>query len=349
MAAWQLLSHKPDLLFVDGHGISHPRRLGVASHFGLLVDVPTIGVAKKRLCGKFEPLAAEPGALVPLLDKGEQLAWVWRSKARCNPLFISTGHRREFGQRTGVGTTLYERLSSAGTNALGRCGGIRTPGFYAACSKKRPISGKLRLISVFENSSCYKIRFTCVWRSWKAGSTSHLWPVCANACTRITPCFCKQTEFGDGQIYRRILDLIWEALTVKDAKINFDSQLEKFEEAIPSADDYDLYGVYPAIDACVALSELMHSRLSGETLEHAIEVSKASITTVAMLEMTQAGREMTDEELKENPAVEQEWDIQWEIFRLLADCEERDIELIKGLRADLREAGESNIGINFQQ
>ncbi|HEC3206030.1 TPA: DUF416 family protein, partial [Escherichia coli] len=48
-------------------------------------------------------------------------------------------------------------------------------------------------------------------------------------------------------------------------------------------------------------------------------------------------------------AVEQEWDIQWEIFRLLAECEERDIELIKGLRADLREAGESNIGIIFQQ
>jgi uncharacterized protein YjaG (DUF416 family) len=50
-----------------------------------------------------------------------------------------------------------------------------------------------------------------------------------------------------------------------------------------------------------------------------------------------------------NPAVEQEWDIQWEIFRLLAECEERDIELIKGLRADLREAGESNIGIIFNQ
>ncbi|MGS6552558.1 YjaG family protein [Escherichia coli] len=107
--------------------------------------------------------------------------------------------------------------------------------------------------------------------------------------------------------------------------------------------------IYPAIDACVALSELVHSRLSGETLEHAVEVSKTSITTVAMLEMTQAGREMSDEELKENPAVEQEWDIQWEIFRLLAECEERDIELIKGLRADLREAGESNIGMIFQQ
>ena len=80
--------------------------------------------------------------------------------------------------------------------------------------------------------------------------------------------------------------LIWETLTVKDAKVNFDSQLEKLEEAIPAADDFDMYGVYPAIDACVALSELIHSRLSGETLEHAIEVSKTSITTVAMLEMT---------------------------------------------------------------
>ncbi len=93
LAAWEMLSQKPDLVFVDGHGISHPRRLGVASHFGLMVDVPTIGVAKKRLCGKFEPLSSEPGALAPLMDKGEQLAWVWRSKARCNPLFIATGHR----------------------------------------------------------------------------------------------------------------------------------------------------------------------------------------------------------------------------------------------------------------
>lgn len=93
LAAWEKLSRKPELLFVDGHGISHPRRLGVASHFGMLVDVPTIGVAKKRLCGKFVPLSDEPGAVAPLMDKGEQLAWVWRSKNRCNPLFVSTGHR----------------------------------------------------------------------------------------------------------------------------------------------------------------------------------------------------------------------------------------------------------------
>ncbi|MCT4708958.1 deoxyribonuclease V [Enterobacteriaceae bacterium H11S18] len=93
LAAWEMLSRKPDLLFVDGHGISHPRRLGVASHFGLLVDVPTIGVAKKRLCGRFEPLGEEVGERQPLIDKGEQLGWVWRSKKRCNPLFVATGHR----------------------------------------------------------------------------------------------------------------------------------------------------------------------------------------------------------------------------------------------------------------
>ncbi|MGP3592915.1 YjaG family protein [Vagococcus sp. WN89Y] len=171
-------------------------------------------------------------------------------------------------------------------------------------------------------------------------------------CERMYPnyaMFCQQTGFGDALLYRRILDLIWETEIVKGAKVNFDSQLEKLEEAIPDAADYDLYGVYPAIDACVALSELIHSRLSGETLEHAVEVSKTSITTVAMLEMTQQGREMTDDELKINPAVEQEWDVQWEIFRLLADCEERDIDLIKGLRADLRELSQSNIGINLQQ
>ncbi|MEN4913334.1 deoxyribonuclease V [Erwinia amylovora] len=92
-AAWQQLAQRPDLLLVDGHGIAHPRRLGVASHFGLLADVPTIGVAKKRLCGQFTPPDADPGSCQPLMDTDQQLGWVLRSKSRCNPLFISPGHR----------------------------------------------------------------------------------------------------------------------------------------------------------------------------------------------------------------------------------------------------------------
>ncbi|WP_272847509.1 endonuclease V, partial [Pantoea ananatis] len=56
-------------------------------------DVPTIGVAKKRLCGQFTPPDADPGSCQPLMDTDQQLGWVLRSKSRCNPLFISPGHR----------------------------------------------------------------------------------------------------------------------------------------------------------------------------------------------------------------------------------------------------------------
>ncbi|MDC9593555.1 deoxyribonuclease V [Xenorhabdus sp. IM139775] len=93
MAAWQKLSLRPDLVMVDGQGIAHPRRFGIASHFGLLADVPTIGVAKSRLCGEHAQVGDIQGNRQPLLDHGEQVGVVLRSKKRCNPLYISLGHR----------------------------------------------------------------------------------------------------------------------------------------------------------------------------------------------------------------------------------------------------------------
>lgn len=93
LAAWQALPQRPDLLLVDGQGIAHPRGLGVASHFGLLVDVPTIGVAKSHLYGRYAPLADDVGASSALQAGENLLGYVWRSKARCRPLFISAGHR----------------------------------------------------------------------------------------------------------------------------------------------------------------------------------------------------------------------------------------------------------------
>lgn len=91
--AWQALIQKPDLIFVDGQGIAHPRRLGVASHFGLLVNTPTIGVAKSRLCGVDKPLGEEMGSYEALIDKNAQIGWLYRSKKRCKPLYISPGHK----------------------------------------------------------------------------------------------------------------------------------------------------------------------------------------------------------------------------------------------------------------
>ena len=93
LQAWQQLTSRPDLVLVDGQGIAHPRRLGVASHFGLMIDVPTIGVAKSRLCGQFLPLGEELYSQQALYEGDEQIGWVWRSKLRCNPLFISPGNR----------------------------------------------------------------------------------------------------------------------------------------------------------------------------------------------------------------------------------------------------------------
>ncbi len=86
------ISAAPDLLLVDGQGYAHPRRLGIASHLGLLAGIPTIGVAKSRLCGEHAPMPPEAGARVPLTDGGETIGLVLRTRAGVAPLYISVGH-----------------------------------------------------------------------------------------------------------------------------------------------------------------------------------------------------------------------------------------------------------------
>ena len=71
LAACERLSNVPDLVLVDGQGIAHPRRFGLASHVGLLLDLPTVGCAKSVLCGVHQPLGEEAGSQAELLDKGE--------------------------------------------------------------------------------------------------------------------------------------------------------------------------------------------------------------------------------------------------------------------------------------
>lgn len=87
------LRHPPDLLLCDGQGIAHPRRLGVASHTGILTGLPTIGVGKSRLTGTHAPVPDEKGAWVPLLDGDETIGAVLRARQGVKPLYISIGHR----------------------------------------------------------------------------------------------------------------------------------------------------------------------------------------------------------------------------------------------------------------
>lgn len=93
LAALAMLTRLPDLVFVDGQGIAHPRRLGIAAHFGVTTGLPALGVAKKVLAGHHQEPGPEPGDRTPLLHRGEPIGWALRSKRRCNPLIVSPGHR----------------------------------------------------------------------------------------------------------------------------------------------------------------------------------------------------------------------------------------------------------------
>jgi deoxyribonuclease V len=94
LAAWERLRAKPDLVLVDGHGVAHPRGLGIAAHLGVVLDVPVVGVAKSILVGKPDPpLPEEPGTETPLMWRGERIGTALRTRRRANPLFVSIGHR----------------------------------------------------------------------------------------------------------------------------------------------------------------------------------------------------------------------------------------------------------------
>ncbi len=91
--AFEKLERTPDLLLVDGHGLSHPRRFGLACHLGLLLDVPTIGVAKSRLVGRHEEPPLEAGGSAELRDGPDLLGLVLRTRDRVSPVYVSVGHR----------------------------------------------------------------------------------------------------------------------------------------------------------------------------------------------------------------------------------------------------------------
>lgn len=93
LAALEKLTVSPDLLLCDGQGLAHPRRFGVACHLGVLTDIPSIGVGKSRLVGKYGPVPERRGDWTPLVDKKETIGSVLRTRAGVKPVFISIGHR----------------------------------------------------------------------------------------------------------------------------------------------------------------------------------------------------------------------------------------------------------------
>jgi len=92
LEALDTLQNMPDLFLCDGQGYAHPRRLGIASHLGILTGIPSIGVAKSRLIGRYVEPPNEKGSWSPLRDADEIIGAVLRTRKGVSPLFISPGH-----------------------------------------------------------------------------------------------------------------------------------------------------------------------------------------------------------------------------------------------------------------
>jgi len=93
LKAFEKLANIPDLAIIDGQGIAHPRGLGIASHIGLILNIPTIGCAKNVLVGKYEPPGIEFGESSPILYKNKNVGVALRTKKNVSPVFVSPGHK----------------------------------------------------------------------------------------------------------------------------------------------------------------------------------------------------------------------------------------------------------------
>ena len=127
LTAFDQLQTVPDLVIVDGQGIAHPRRFGLASHLGLILDKPTIGCAKSRLWGRYKEPDSEQGAYTYLTDKGEVIGAAVRTRTNVRVVYVSIGHRIS--------------LDSARMWTLACCQGYRLPETTRYASQTRA-SGK---------------------------------------------------------------------------------------------------------------------------------------------------------------------------------------------------------------
>lgn len=109
IAVMDILPIKPDLILVDGQGIAHPLGLGLASHMGLLLNLPSIGCAKSRLVGEYEEPGLQRGSWSPLFYHNRMVGAVMRTRENVKPLFISPGHRIDLKDSIGVVMTCVSR------------------------------------------------------------------------------------------------------------------------------------------------------------------------------------------------------------------------------------------------
>ena len=155
--------------------------------------------------------------------------------------------------------------------------------------------------------------------------------------------FSQSIESEHGITAENILQLFWEKLTVKGAKINFTIQEENFNEIIPESSDYNFYGVYPAVDYCVIISCIFNS-FTTKSKEEAINASQTSFATIASFIELQTDQEIDEAELLLEPLFIEHLEVQKNVLKMLDN--ERSPEVIKSIRAYIKSLESTNIGIS---
>ena len=143
--------------------------------------------------------------------------------------------------------------------------------------------------------------------------------------------FSEACETGDAKQFRLSLDLFWESLTVKNSKINFTIQFDRFEPIIPNVDKFDVYGVYPALDACVTLNSAFNSLVAPDPdVNEAMNASRVSIGTVASYLEALAGEELDEDIIVADELMKTEIEFQQAVLDLLTV--QKSPDSIKALR-----------------
>lgn len=154
--------------------------------------------------------------------------------------------------------------------------------------------------------------------------------------------FCDVSEFGDKELAAKLIDLIWEWLNASKAKINIAVQLEKLEEVTPDIENFDTFGVYPALDFCMALTATLQL-MSDEEPGGAVIVAKLSQGGVEAYLLALSATDLSNEEIKQDPLMQFEIDTQLEV---LAMCKDKSIDF-KSLRNEMKAQEMSNIGLSL--
>ncbi|KPU82741.1 hypothetical protein JI57_03510 [Psychromonas sp. PRT-SC03] len=156
--------------------------------------------------------------------------------------------------------------------------------------------------------------------------------------------FCEAITSDNKQRIDQFNQLFWDKMINKGTKVNFAIQQEAFDEIIPNANDFDFYGVYPAIDHCVILSCAFNSFLS-KSKEEALNASQTAFSTIASFLELQQESELSDTQLQESTLFKTQLAFQYEILKQLDNL--RNPELIKNIQQFVVQQGATNLGIAY--